>query len=200
MRSLRSPARPAVYYPIAHQYEAFMALHLVPEPGEALPDALVRQTVAGVDPELPVPRVVRLDEAIEASMSESRTIGYLVGTFAVLALVLAAVGLELDQLVAVGPRRAGGHQRQGVVQHQLVLLEDAEAEPDDRRVVPVGLRSRPASARSDARTRTGCRPQTAESPPGAPSCCRGLRDRPCNPPTSSRGPRQPSTVRRGQTG
>lgn len=62
---------PAVSYPLARQYEAYKVPHLVAEP---------------------VPSVVRLDAAIAASMDESRTIGYLVGAFALLALLLAAVG------------------------------------------------------------------------------------------------------------
>jgi ABC-type antimicrobial peptide transport system permease subunit len=49
--------------------------------------------VAELDPELPVASVLDLQEGLAASMGETRTIGYLVAAFAVLALVLAAVGL-----------------------------------------------------------------------------------------------------------
>jgi len=53
----------------------------------------LRQAVAEVDPELPVASVVDLRQALATSMGETRTIGWLVATFALLALVLAAIGL-----------------------------------------------------------------------------------------------------------
>jgi ABC-type antimicrobial peptide transport system permease subunit len=54
---------------------------------------MIRRTVAGIDPELPVSSVVDLQAAMTDSMGETRTIGYLVGAFAGLALLLASVGL-----------------------------------------------------------------------------------------------------------
>jgi predicted permease len=93
MRSLRSRANPAVYYPVSQEYSAFVVLQLAFEPGAAPSQAAIRRMVEEVDPELPVTRVVDLQQAVAASMGESRTIGYLVAVFAVLALVLSAVGL-----------------------------------------------------------------------------------------------------------
>ncbi|HSG49860.1 MAG TPA: ABC transporter permease [Longimicrobiales bacterium] len=93
MRSLRARAAPAVYFPLSQEYSPFMTLHLGLEPGITLGEDRVRAAVAEVDPELPVPQVVDLQQAVLASMAESRTIGYLVAAFAGLALVLAVVGL-----------------------------------------------------------------------------------------------------------
>jgi putative ABC transport system permease protein len=93
MRSLRAAANPAVYYPMAHVYSPFMAFTVSSESGRTPPAETVRDMVAALDPGLPVPRVVDLHAAMTDSMNETRTIGYLVASFALLALVLAAVGL-----------------------------------------------------------------------------------------------------------
>lgn len=93
MRSLRAVGNPAVYYPIARSYSPRMALHLSSESGRTPAPEVVRNAVASVDPELPVSTVVDLQAALTESMGETRTIGYLMGAFAALALLLAAVGL-----------------------------------------------------------------------------------------------------------
>jgi predicted permease len=93
MRSLRSAGNPAVYYPIDQQYLPRMALHLRGADGRTPDVELVRTTIASVDPAIPVSTVYDLEAAILASMGETRTIGTLVGVFALLALGLAAVGL-----------------------------------------------------------------------------------------------------------
>ena len=93
MRTLRSRPNPAVYYPLAQEFDAFAILHLAAEPGASPSPEVVRRAVAQVDPELPVARVIDLQQAVAASMDESRTIGYLVAAFAGLALLLSAVGL-----------------------------------------------------------------------------------------------------------
>ena len=93
MRSLREGARPAVYYPLAHLYRPGMVLHLRGAAGSPPAPSAIRSAVAIVDPELPVAAVRDLREALTASLEETRTIGYLVGAFALLALALAAVGL-----------------------------------------------------------------------------------------------------------
>jgi predicted permease len=100
MRSLRSRANPAVYYPAAHLYSPLMVLHLRTGTGAGIDATVVRRSVAAVDPQLPVGTVVDLGGALAASMGETRTIGYLLTVFAVLALVLAVVGLY--GLVAYG--------------------------------------------------------------------------------------------------
>jgi len=93
MRSLRARGNPAVYYPMAQIYSPFMALQLKSETGRALEADVVRRLVASIDPELPVSSVIDLQAAMTDSMGETRTIRYLVAAFALLALVLATVGL-----------------------------------------------------------------------------------------------------------
>jgi predicted permease len=92
MRSLRSAGNPAVYYPLDQAYLPQMVLHA--RGSGATPDPeVLRSLVSSVDPAIPVSTVYDLEAAIVASMGETRTIGYLVGVFAALALSLAAVGL-----------------------------------------------------------------------------------------------------------
>jgi predicted permease len=93
MRSLRRPGNPGVYYPLSQVYDDSMVLHLLAEPGQRVSGTAIREAVASVDPELPVSSVVDLKAALTASMGETRTVGFLVGAFAVLALALAVVGL-----------------------------------------------------------------------------------------------------------
>ena len=101
MRSLRSPARPAVYYPLAHLYASPMVLHLRTD-GTVRPAAM-RSAAAEVDADVPVATILDLRQGLAASMGEARTLGMLVAVFAGLALVLAAVGLY--GLVAYGAAR-----------------------------------------------------------------------------------------------
>jgi len=93
MRSLRARGNPGVYYPAGQAYSPIMALQLRSEDGRPIAADRVRAVVAAVDPELPVSAVVDLQAAMTDSMGETRTIGYLVSAFAVLALILASVGL-----------------------------------------------------------------------------------------------------------
>jgi predicted permease len=91
MRSLRSPAQPGVYFPAEHA-SASMVLHARGQGGRTPDGEAIRAAVAGADPGIPL-RISDLRQGVAASMGETRTIGYLVGAFALLALVLAAVGL-----------------------------------------------------------------------------------------------------------
>ena len=93
-RSLRSRPNPAVYYPIAHQYMPYsMALVLSADVAGAATPEVLRTVIRDLDPALPPARVYDLQSALVDSMSETRTIGYLVSAFALLALSLAVVGL-----------------------------------------------------------------------------------------------------------
>ena len=91
MRSLRSEGRPGVYYPLAHA-SPVMVIHARGIDGRPPASEAIEAAVARVDPGMPV-RVTDLQGAIASSMGETRTIGALIGVFAALALVLAAVGL-----------------------------------------------------------------------------------------------------------
>jgi len=93
LRSLRSPARPTVYYPLSQMYSSVMDIHVRTVGATAGAARGLREAVAQVDPALPVSRLVDLRGAMVTSMGETRTIGYLLALFAGLALALAAVGL-----------------------------------------------------------------------------------------------------------
>ncbi|HUF76218.1 MAG TPA: FtsX-like permease family protein, partial [Longimicrobiales bacterium] len=93
MRSLRAVPNPAVYYPLAHAYSPGAVVHVAGQAGRPVAAAALREMVAETDPELPVSAVVDLQEAMTTSLAETRTIAFLVGAFALLALTLAVVGL-----------------------------------------------------------------------------------------------------------
>lgn len=93
MRSLRAAPNPAVYYPIDHAYDSWMVLHIAGAGDRTPPTAALASIVGSIDPELPMLAVYDLGRVHVESMGETRTIGALVGAFALLALMLAAVGL-----------------------------------------------------------------------------------------------------------
>lgn len=93
MRSLRAPARPAIYHHFDQLYSGRLVVHLSGEGGTPPGAEGLRGAVAEVDPGLPVVAVQTLRGAVARSMGETRTIGSLVAIFAGLALVLAIVGL-----------------------------------------------------------------------------------------------------------
>lgn len=93
LRSLRAQPNPAVYYPIDHAYDSWMALHIAGDGGRTPARASLSSIISSVDPELPTLAVYDLGRVQTESMGETRTIGVLVGAFAFLALILAAVGL-----------------------------------------------------------------------------------------------------------
>jgi predicted permease len=102
-RSLRGGPRPAFYEPLDASFSLAVLVHLRTA---ADPQSLarpIREIVAELDPGLPVTRVADLHTAMAASLGETRSIGIIVTTFAVLALLLSTVGLY--GLVAWGVSR-----------------------------------------------------------------------------------------------
>ncbi len=93
MRSLRSPPSPAVYYPLDQVYSPRMYLQVRGQDDQPISDERLRSILAQEDGDLPASRIVHLDESLTESMGETRTIGFLLATFAGLALTLAMVGL-----------------------------------------------------------------------------------------------------------
>jgi putative ABC transport system permease protein len=127
-RRLSDPARPAAYIPFRQNVEPWNSgVYFVKT---SLPTAaagdLLRRAVLGGDPDQPISRVRTLDEALYRSVSTERFTTIVSAAFALLALVLAAVGTfgVMSHLVGtrvreLGIRMALGAQRRDVV--RLVL-------------------------------------------------------------------------------
>jgi putative ABC transport system permease protein len=99
-RGLERPPRPEMYIPHP-QFRHFMAgtqarnMNVVARtagPPLALAGAL-RAALARVDPEVPAAQMSALDDLVGASMAARRRDAWLIGAFAALALVVAAIGL-----------------------------------------------------------------------------------------------------------
>ena len=92
-RSLDSPPRPAVYLPYTRFMLPYFGALIRTDRGAAAVTPVVKSIVAQLDPDLPIGEVRTIEEIIERSTGEPRFRSYLVAGFALLALVLAAVGV-----------------------------------------------------------------------------------------------------------
>jgi putative ABC transport system permease protein len=103
--SLALEPGPVIYVPET-QYVADEMTILVrtPDPMAALP--IVKTTLASIDPEVAISRVRTMDDAVAASMAQPRFRMTLLATFAVVSLMLAAVGVYGMVAFSVNQRRA----------------------------------------------------------------------------------------------
>ncbi|HYE88828.1 MAG TPA: ABC transporter permease [Vicinamibacterales bacterium] len=92
-RSLDSAPRPAVYLPYVHFMLPYFGAVIRTDRGAAAVTPVVKSIVAELDRDLPIGEVRTIEEIIERSTGEPRFRSYLIAGFAVLALVLAAVGV-----------------------------------------------------------------------------------------------------------
>jgi putative ABC transport system permease protein len=90
---LRADAEPMVYLPFAQwpKWSSPLVVKTQGDPLALLP--AIRDAVRAIDADLPVDNVATLEQRLAASLAQDRFRAGLLGTFASLALVLAAVGL-----------------------------------------------------------------------------------------------------------
>ena len=92
-RSLDTPPRPAVYLPYTQFVLPYMGAIVRTDRGAGAVAAAVKSAVAQIDPDLPIGDVKTMEQIIEESTGEPRFRSFLIASFAILALMLAAVGV-----------------------------------------------------------------------------------------------------------
>jgi predicted permease len=125
MADVRSPAEPMIYEPMgqflmpAWTYAQVRSNRPLPEVRRSL-----ERHVAAIDPTVPVREATRIDTALEDSLSEERVLAALSAALAVLAVVLAAVGLfgVMVQGVAARIREFGVRIALGAAPGRLMAL------------------------------------------------------------------------------
>jgi predicted permease len=137
MNNPRSPMRPVYLRPLSQKFPGFKEPEMIsteassmfmnamildfntPQPNV---DALIRRTLAGIDPNLTVMDLRSMDAQVAGNFTQERLIAQLTSLFGVLALILASVGLYgvMSYFVArrtseIGIRMALGATRPSVV-------------------------------------------------------------------------------------
>jgi putative ABC transport system permease protein len=92
-RSLDAPPRPALYLPYTRFMLPYFGAMIRTDRGAAAITPAVKAIVAQLDPDLPLGEVKTIEQIIDDSTGEPRFRSFLIAGFALLALVLAAVGV-----------------------------------------------------------------------------------------------------------
>jgi predicted permease len=91
--SLSEAPRGYFYLPAAQENASSLILHVRARENTAAVQRLVRETIRSIDPLLPILRLDVMDRQIANSLVGQRMAGTLVGVFAILALLVAAIGV-----------------------------------------------------------------------------------------------------------
>jgi putative ABC transport system permease protein len=92
-RSLDAPPRPALYLPYNKFMLPYFGAMIRTSQGAATVTPVIKDIVKQLDPDLPIGDVRTIEQIIERSTGEPRFRSYLIAGFALLAVVLAAVGV-----------------------------------------------------------------------------------------------------------
>jgi putative ABC transport system permease protein len=92
-RSLDAPPKAAIYLTYTQFVLPYMGAIVRTDRGAAAVSSAVKTAVAQIDPDLPIGDVKTMEQIIEESTGEPRFRSFLIASFAVLALLLAAVGV-----------------------------------------------------------------------------------------------------------
>jgi ABC-type antimicrobial peptide transport system permease subunit len=103
--SLDSPDHPQVYLPLAQESAFGMAFCLRASGEASTLLQTVRREIHAVDPDLPVYAVSTMDELMARSLASRRFVVTVIGAFAVVSLLLAALGLYGVIALTVTQRR-----------------------------------------------------------------------------------------------
>jgi len=88
---LDQPNEGTVYWPMDDRLSRFAVLRTQGDPSIALPS--IRQIVREIDPNVPLTSVATMDDLVAQSLDSPRSLSLLVAGFALVALVLSAVGI-----------------------------------------------------------------------------------------------------------